>query len=117
MNAKIKALWIERLRSGEYRQIRQFLSDTSNGRCCLGVLCDLAVEAGIARREGGALRVLYAAVADGEDSAMGILPTAVGRWAGLTSRDPDIGPASATELNDSKGMSFAEIADEIERYL
>jgi|SRR6266853_268140 len=43
MNKEIKARWIEALRSGKYKQGRSFLK-IKEGFCCLGVLCELAVE-------------------------------------------------------------------------
>ena len=44
MDAKLKALWIEALRSGEYQQTADTLKDR-DGYCCLGVLCHVAKEA------------------------------------------------------------------------
>lgn len=126
MIARIKALWTERLRSGEYRQIHRRLSDTSNGRCCLGVLCDLAVEAGVVRREvapGDHVgRVIYVAVDNENDTGEGLLPMAVADWAGLSSRDPVVIPTpsgsmayrTASELNDEKHVPFHGIADAID---
>lgn len=38
--AHFKDLWLEALRSGEYKQVRGFLH-TDKGFCCLGVACDL----------------------------------------------------------------------------
>lgn len=129
MIARIKALWTERLRSGEYRQIHRRLSDTSNGRCCLGVLCDLAVEAGVVRREvvlgDRTSRVIYVALDDETDNGEGLLPKAVADWAGLSSRDPVVIPTpsgsmayrTASELNDEEHASFHGIADAIDRNL
>lgn len=39
MDAKLKADWVKALRSGEYRQARGLLKDTTGGFCCLGILC------------------------------------------------------------------------------
>jgi hypothetical protein len=37
-----KALWVERLRSGKYRQTREKLASPKvKACCCLGVLCDV----------------------------------------------------------------------------
>lgn len=45
MNKEFKAKWLTALRSGEYKQGRNFLRQTNpNGKdrfCCLGVLCDI----------------------------------------------------------------------------
>lgn len=43
MNAEMKQKWVEALRSGKYRQGKNYLN--ANGAfCCLGVLCDLSGE-------------------------------------------------------------------------
>lgn len=52
MNPKVKALWVEALRSGEYTQSfgalrKDGTGGSPKGFCCLGVLCDLAVKAGV----------------------------------------------------------------------
>jgi hypothetical protein len=41
MNPTVKALWIEALESGRYRQGKHVLRTDSDTYCCLGVLCDL----------------------------------------------------------------------------
>lgn len=41
MKTEIKKKWVKALRSRKYRQIDSQLSDGDNGRCCLGVLCDV----------------------------------------------------------------------------
>ena len=42
MNPAIKNSWLGRLRSGAYRQMPSTLGEhDGNGRCCLGVLCDV----------------------------------------------------------------------------
>lgn len=52
MKPEVKNLWISALRSGEYQQgvgaLRQKADPEQPDRfCCLGVLCDLAVKAGV----------------------------------------------------------------------
>lgn len=48
MNPEIKELWVEALESGEYTQGKKVLHNQDNNTfCCLGVLCDLAVKAGL----------------------------------------------------------------------
>lgn len=42
MKAELKQKWIEALRSGEYKQGRMYLRDTSDRYCCLGVLVDVS---------------------------------------------------------------------------
>ena len=43
MDAKLKTLWLEALRSGQYPQTRGTLQD-AHGYCCLGVLCKVALD-------------------------------------------------------------------------
>lgn len=40
MNPDVKTRWVAALRSGNYRQARNYLR-TAEGYCCLGVLCDI----------------------------------------------------------------------------
>ncbi len=47
MNPKLKAKWIEALRSGKYKQTQEYLERLDDdgkvvGNCCLGVLCRIA---------------------------------------------------------------------------
>ena len=48
MKPEIQAEWVAALRSGEYKQGTGVLRSEANEFCCLGVLCDLAVKAGVA---------------------------------------------------------------------
>lgn len=47
MREDIKDLWVRELRFGNISQLRAKLGDHTGARCCLGVLCDIAVEHGI----------------------------------------------------------------------
>lgn len=57
MKQEIIDRWIAKLRSGEYTQTNGFLQNTVDrldrpvGYCCLGVLCEIAVEDGILSKE------------------------------------------------------------------
>lgn len=119
MDQAIKEQWVTALRSGEYRQGKRYLHQ-SNEYCCLGVLCDLAVKAGVLTPE----RRTTAPIISYEEETS-TLPESVSRWAGLTvpggravvdnpSVDFAGGRISLAELND-EGHSFREIADVIER--
>jgi hypothetical protein len=46
MNEEAKRLWVAALRSGKYDQTTGALRD-GVGYCCLGVLCEVAIEAGV----------------------------------------------------------------------
>lgn len=137
MNPEIKAEWLAALRSGEFKQAQGVLQvrDT-NAYCCLGVLCRLAVNHGVAQilNDEYPDSVVYAAL-DGSTRSSEILPRAIAEWAGLHT-DPDVdtfqpedcdddhgeGPCDCTgwrslaELNDG-GSSFLEIAQYIEEQL
>ena len=113
MDKKIKAKWIKALRSGKYKQGKQYLK--SRGRyCCLGVLCEvLGMKP---TRENG--RWIY------EDSST-VLPSQAMRTARIYNNQVgvrwpvqfrDENHFILTGLNDA-GASFKFIADVIEKQL
>lgn len=129
MNPEIKARWVAALRSGEYPQGKHALR-TAEGYCCLGVLCDLAVRAGVIEaHEPDSDSWGY-----GDNRESQTLPYQVARWAGLGMRQnphlnvTDIEGARYNEagkygthppiadVNDH-GTPFTVIADIIEREL
>lgn len=113
MNQEVKALWLEALRSGDYRRAEGKLHRTANGEeyCCLGVLCDLAVKAGLPVEVEPALRAYMR-----YDGFPDTLPESVMEWAGLMDSSPDTPHGELVALNDD-GMSFDDIANVIEEYL
>lgn len=131
MNPEIKAQWVNALRSGEYEQGKyqlHYQDGAINEYCCLGVLCDLAVKAGVdVHLEKDGTSVSY-----GDQT--GALPGPVQEWAGLDVANPmtpimsshihdytdphvQDSPVTLAELNDSGRMTFADIADVIEGYI
>jgi hypothetical protein len=105
MRERIKKLWIEALRSGEYEQTSGTLRDAGENNeyayCCLGVLekirCD---EQGVRRFP-----------------QLDVLTEKTMLWAGLDDRNPNLPDGrSLAELNDD-GMSFKSIANRIEKHL
>ncbi len=96
MNQKVKELWVKALRSGEYQQGKEHLRKDGQ-YCCLGVLCDLAIKAGL----------LY-----GVDWIDGYPPSVVSIWANL---DFDA-QAGLIDMNDG-GSTFEQIALAIENGL
>lgn len=115
MDPQIRARWTTALRSGTIPQAKGALREDA-GRCCLGVLADLAVADGVIdppkyydddRESEG--EWLYCGAGD-------VLPYAVYAWAGLPNGNPDA-PGhtgkSLADLNDA-GMPFTEIADLID---
>lgn len=129
MNEDIKAQWIENLTNGRYEQARGSLvkveEDGSKRFCCLGVLCDMAVQAGVVPEPvigADGYHYGYGAQAD-----FSVLPNEVAEWAGINnygyvgnvrygtggSRDVT-GDIQLSAHNDS-GVPFKEIAKTIER--
>jgi hypothetical protein len=113
VNKEVKGLWIEALRSGEYQQGQNYLSN--NGKyCCLGVLCEVAIKQGVELKRYSGYVVRY-----GQREKIGILPPEVVDWADID----DLGTLpnssefySLTAANDS-GIPFRQIAELIEEYL
>ena len=139
MKAEIAERWVAKLRSGTIEQSYTALGRGDGTRCCLGVLCDIAVEDGIipppTSINGGGTMLQYGSLEDRivERVAGGYLPTAVQEWAGMRTQAGHIGAAygrggperitygensyrSLTDANDSHQMSFNQIADAIVIY-
>ncbi len=101
---KVAKMWVKELRSGKIKQTRNTLGRESGSRCCLGVLCDLAVKH---------------KVISNYDMTARWLPFEVKKWAGLSS---DVGKYTSkqgmwrhlVEDNDKAKYSFSKIADIIE---
>jgi hypothetical protein len=101
---KVAKQWVKALRSGKIKQTKDKLGRESGSRCCLGVLCDLAVNA---------------KVIESYNIGGGTPPQEVIEWAGLstkygsytTKQDKN---RDLTEDNDTYKKSFAKIADIIE---
>ena len=111
MNDNVQLL-LDALRSGDYEQGQGVLHSRDDKFCCLGVACEVFIQA-----EGNLTSTL-----DGEryvyGSDAGVLPSIVQGWLGFTT---DIGSYGKDELytslvqnNDSNNMTLAEIADVIE---
>ena len=121
MDPEIKARWVEALRSGRYEQGQSALNTGgANGQfCCLGVLCELAVEDGVVTRNQP--------FADSEtlrndpqfyyDNEGGALPKVVREWAGLAYSNPATRVTRGEVYDDLEvpdpqdRMSLAEIND------
>lgn len=127
---------VKRLRSGEYKQgqtaLRRVGEDGAPDMfCCLGVLCEIAVEDGVITREAPENRevgVPYLYVyEDTVDSSY--LPDVVVDWAGIVSdieKQADFGEyhyeqrgqwgesTQALAIMNDEGMPFPDIADWLE---
>jgi hypothetical protein len=126
VDVNVKDRWVTALRSGNYIQGMGFLN--ANGQlCALGVLCDLAEQAGIAEGVPDEVSgVVY------YDDSTSVLPDSVRVWAGLDENDPIVEVEAGdtdgfekhpiSDLNDgwnkyNDPWSFSEIADVIEALL
>lgn len=129
MDADVKGKWLEALRSGEYEQTTGALRST-NGYCCLGVLCEVAVKNGvIPEAVPDEINVPETTYYYAESGSW--LPDAVTEWAVLALSDPSMtmgvtdpnGNAlveknvTLSSLNDIYGYDFEQIANVIETHL
>lgn len=138
-NFEAMAEWIEALRSGHFKQTRQILITIDRNTeemsyCCLGVLCEVAVQKKVTNRWRSSTNAISFGPSlpeGGRDEAAAqcaVLPVDVMEWAGvrastvLLSRVKQIdhgvrgecynmNEIYATELNDGVKMTFAQIAD------
>jgi hypothetical protein len=114
----IKDRWVARLRSGQDEQGQSYLN--RNGKkCCLGVLCEIAIEDSVVTRidDGdGFMSYLYTDDHGSQFLASTLLPPPVKKWAGLGSDNGAYNdePDGLVHHNDGLGQSFAEIAEIIE---
>jgi hypothetical protein len=125
LDPEVKRLFLDALRSGEYEQGRLKLRTFDNKYCCLGVLTDLAVKAGVVRwieseygwgiEEALPNGTSHVNTTDLSDKVM--------RWAGLeveTCRSGNIFTGTNYQednlmhFNDQEDFNFAQIADVVE---
>ena len=109
--------WVAALRSGRYAQGRSVLRRVGTDEfCCLGVACDLAVDAGVIpppEQSDGAY-----GYGVGHERDHIVLPPSVARWLGLRTHGGDYGgtdlAAECLAADNDNGMSFRRVADLIE---
>ena len=116
MNERIKQKWIKRLRSDKYEQGEGKLK-SNDKYCCLGVLCEIAVEEGIAEwREYNNKNYIISSI-DTNISDTSLTRQLRG-WAGIEVDDGLMLIAHNDKTFDLEpGFSFNEIAQLIEDYL
>lgn len=127
LNPEVKKLWTDALRSNRFYQgsgrLKQLKADaqTESGQialhCCLGVLCELAIEAKVPD-----VREFTLGCEPSFSGSMFHLPLQVMEWAGLGSDNPMCHPKEykgeiTLSLANDDGLSFATIADVIETQL
>ena len=145
MKQDICDLWVRELRSGKWKQRQGSLANLERTEhCCLGVLCELAIEHGVnieAKPDfnsdnerllhfGEPTPNLPEGVKDPYVS-VSYLPAKVKEWAGMKTRDGVLPMAaqdeleskfggacyfSLVDLNDKPDSSFRQVADIIDRY-
>ena len=127
MKKEIAGKWAEALRSGKYVQGKGRLKVTSpNGEskhCCLGVLCEMAMEDGLLLNQASRWRW---GIRDGErvhefHNEVDKLPDSVREWAGIKSLFGAIerlrgGKHYSLSIMNDEWASFDIIADHIERH-
>lgn len=134
MHQHVKDLWTARLRLEPDKQGRGTLHDPDGKLCCLGVLCVLAVEAGVPVSIDVVDENGYAGnTFIGSDINKGVVaydgctlipPRSVLEWAGLTEGNlgadlrvqpsHETGKRTLTYVNDSMQYTFPQIADLID---
>jgi len=110
MKEDIAEQWCKALRSGEYEQGKCQLRQ-GEGFCCLGVLCDLAVKAGLGEWNKGTYRHTAGECA-GDFGDAGLV-LGVQQWSGIQTYYGQVGDNNLTGMNDD-GVGFPEIADFVE---
>jgi hypothetical protein len=100
LDPEVKAKWVAALRSGDYRQGRGALAarlPDGVEYCCLGVLMEIAAEAGVTDRSEISR---YRATVDWDDAVGTSAPNQrVGRWA--TGQEPGTRCARVSELHEA----------------
>lgn len=128
MNENIKDDWITSLTNNEYIQGVGELRAKRDEYCCLGVLADRAVKAGIAQWEWQVSVGWVVVPTDpelrkipGANEGAAILPDFIRDWAGLDACNPrvlyDGANVALSAANDSKQLDFATIAELIRECL
>lgn len=149
MNQEVKDVWVAKLLEPDRKQTTGYLEVIRTvypsergplaGQCCLGVLMECAVEAGVIDPPNIVVRGDHevAAYEDKGEESLGSLTTDVRKWAGLQDFDPNVTiPASRIptyseddydseeeviigliELNDEHKFTFPEIAELVKEQL
>jgi hypothetical protein len=133
VNPTIKELWINALEADDApEQGQRYLGLPTGERCCLGVLCDIAVKEGVIPEPitvdgSGEYALRYGVrTPNDNDTSIHALPFAVRDWAGLNEINPQVlrddvnvdgyQIESLAEYNDG-GYNFKQIANVIREEL
>ena len=113
MKPQIGEMWVAALRSNRFEQGKGALVNATRAKyCCLGVLCELAIQ--------NEVPVKVRLTSDGEmayGDGTAFPPPEVCEWAGLRTESAQLhdAPEDSLALMNDKGFSFAEIANVIEQ--
>lgn len=109
---EVVAEWVKELRSGDYRQGKDYLR-VGDMFCCLGVLCDMAVKAEVIPVPKPSLLIGSRTNFDyaGETKH---LPREIQHWTGILTPFGSINEAWSLVYRNDCGDTFSEIADVIE---
>jgi hypothetical protein len=118
MNKEIALKWVAALREGKIKQGRGWLEDPCGRRCVFGVLCKIAEEEGVLKRNAHPLQSLPTF---GKGLHECTLPEEVTKWADIHNvragfmDDPTGRLRTLGELNDTGRYSFKKLAKIIEK--
>ena len=109
MNHNIAKLWSKAAKSGEFSQSSYYL-DKDGNVCIMGLLCNLAVVAGVCDAEEMKGHVYSF------DGQLGRLPQSVKDWAEMYGHSGEIRGefVNLTALNDLYGYTLPELGEVIE---
>jgi hypothetical protein len=123
LREEVKVKWLEALRSGKYTQgtgaLQSVHEDGSRSFCCLGVLCEVAIEMGVMLDTGTGVAVPGPIAAVTYDGASSYPPIKVEEFAtvgGAALQGWEVNGESLVNMNDNRGDSFETIANFIEEY-
>jgi len=118
MKKQVMKKWVTALRSGKYKQGKEYLCDDGK-YCCLGVLCDIYNKERVKSKKRSIIEDDKSTSYLHFDGAWEVLPECVREWAGMESstgalslKDMD---TSLAELNDH-GKKFSTLANTIEKH-
>jgi hypothetical protein len=127
MRKEIADKWIAALRSGKYKQTKGYLCVDKEftqapitykpGHCCLGVLCEIAIEEGLEIEKNSSIKLLGGSNSPSSsyNDEKSFLPYEVQVWADMHSNDGD---GTHIEQEDDEGRiydtrkSLAELNDD-----
>lgn len=116
--AEHRRLWVEAIRSGDYKQGKNVLRDlTQDLYCCLGVACDIS-ELGLWQQVNN---LQYYNIMNENAGMWSYLPEKVRHWLGLKTNAGDLNDVGKRMLSantlayaNDMNVDFGKIADTIE---